>query len=70
MADISLCFVQIWGDHSYLYKNRTFPGSVAQFQRHYKQVVAPDVITFIKKVIDCAELRCNRHGRCTTLDDV
>ena len=55
----------IWGDPSY--KNKTVPGSIAQFKRYFKQVLGPAVTVFTKSVSECADSRCNSHGRCTTL---
>ena len=56
----------MWGDP--LYKNRTVPGTVVQFQRYYKQLLAPAVTMFKGEVDACAARRCYGHGRCTKLE--
>ena len=52
----------LWGDP--LYKNRTVPGTVAQFQRYFADLLGPAVTAFKRKVDACAAQRCHGHGRC------
>lgn len=52
----------VWGDPSY--KNRTVPGTVSQFQKYYKAVLAPTIMTVKKTAQECATARCHGHGRC------
>ena len=58
----------VWGNP--LYKNRTVPGTVAQFQRYFDTVLGPAVSDFKAKVNACSVSRCHGHGRCATLDEL
>lgn len=57
----------IWGDPRY--RSTRIPGLIPQFQRYFKQELAPVVKDFKAKVDACAASHCHDHGRCKMAGD-
>ena len=57
----------IWGDPRY--RSTHISGLIPQFQRYFKQELAPVVSDFKAQVAACAASHCHDHGRCKLAGD-
>jgi lysophospholipase L1-like esterase len=55
----------VWGNPSY--KNRTQPGTVAQFQKYFQALLGPTIAGVKKAAHGCTAARCHGHGQCVGL---